>query len=255
MLLAIDIGNTHTVMGLFKDDELAANWRASTIPTRTGDEWFTQVMALSRLADFKFNEIKYTAISSVVPEVTLAILRMSSERLHIEPFMVESDADYGIKNAYDNPRAVGPDRICNAVAGYTLFGGPLIIVDFGTATTFDVISSDGVYLGGVIAPGLETSSKELHRRAAKLTRVDLHFPDKIIGRNTETSVQAGIMFGALESVDGIVKRIWDELGGRCKVIATGGLAGLIAPKSSVIESVQPFLVLIGLNIIFNRVKK
>lgn len=254
MLLVVDIGNTHIVMGVFNKEELSRNWRVSTISTRTSDEWFAQVMAFANSADFRKGDISDVAVSSVVPEVTFSFKKMAIERMGIEPFIVESGVDYGLKIAYDNPQAVGPDRICNSVAGLAKYGGPLIIVDFGTATTFDVVSEEGVYLGGAIAPGLETSSGELHRRAAKLTRVELAFPQSVIGKSTESSVQSGIMFGALEMVDGIVRRIWEEIGGKCRAISTGGLAALITPRSNTIELYEPFLVLRGLNIIFNRVR-
>jgi type III pantothenate kinase len=256
MLLAVDIGNTQVAMGVFDGEKMLGTWRIATVPQRTADECWTQVMAFCQATLLPLEKLQELAISSVVPEVTAAFRRMAKDRMPgVKPFILEPAEHCRIKIIYDNPRAVGADRICNAIAGFARFGGPLIIVDFGTATTFDVVDEKGDYMGGIIAPGLETSSTELHRRAAKLIKVDLKFPQNIIGKSTENSMQAGIMFGALEMVDGLVKRIWRELGGTCKVIATGGLAPLIAPKSDTISETIPFLVLEGLNIIYQQWKQ
>jgi len=256
MLLAIDIGNTQVVMGLFRGEEMLANWRIATWPERTADECWTQVMALCAATGHKTSDISHIAISSVVPAVTAAFIRMAKDWLILDtPFILRPEEYNLIRIDYDPPKAVGADRICNAVAGYKYYGGPLIIVDFGTATTFDVVADNGDYLGGCIMPGLETSTAELFKRAARLYKVDLNFPHKVIGKNTEKSLQAGIMFGIVEAVDGIVKRIWSELGGECKVIATGGLSPLVIKQSRTISETSPFLVLKGLNIIYGQMRK
>jgi type III pantothenate kinase len=256
MLLAIDIGNTQVVMGIFEEEKLLFTWRIATSAQRTADECWAQVLAMCQAYKFQVEWLREVAISSVAPEVTASFKRMVQDHIAgVEPFIFEPGEYQGIKIGYDNPRAVGADRICNAVAGYHHFGGPLIVVDFGTATTFDVVDGNGDYLGGAIAPGLETGSAELHRRAAKLVKVDLKYPDNAIGHSTESSMQAGIMFGVLDMVDGMVRRIWRELDTECLVVATGGLALLIAPKSQTITHVLPNLVLEGLNIIYHQMRK
>ena len=253
MLLAIDIGNTQVVMGGFVGDEMIASWRITTIPQRTADECWTQVIAFCQSSAISIDSFTDAAISSVVPELTHTFKRMAKDRMPgVEPFIFRPVEYKRISILYDNPNEVGADRICNAVAGFKRFGGPLIVIDFGTATTFDVVGEEGDYLGGIIAPGLETGSAELHRRAAKLIKVDLRFPHQVIGKSTENSIQAGVMFGGLEMMDGLVKRIWAEIGTECKVISTGGLAPLMAPHSKTISEVIPFLVLKGLNIIFKQ---
>ncbi len=255
-LLAIDIGNTQVVMGVFLGEKMSASWRIATQPQRTADECWTQVMAFCAASGITLDSLKKAAISSVVPQVTAAFRRMVYERLPgVEPFIFLPEEYNGIRIHYDNPAAVGADRICNAVAGFKRFGGPLIVVDFGTATTFDLIADNGDYLGGVIAPGMETAAAELLRRAAKLVKVDLKFPAAVVGNSTEKSTQSGIMFGALEMVDGLVKRIWGEIGGRCRVVATGGLAPLITEFSQTIEVYIPFMVLEGLNLIYRSRKE
>lgn len=254
MLLAIDIGNTQIVMGVFSGEKMKNSWRITTVPYRTADECWTQVMAFCQAVGVDYKELTECAVSSVVPAMTASFKRMAVDRMPWckKPFIFQPDEYPHIKNEYSNPKAVGADRICNAVAGYQLFGGPLIIVDFGTATTFDVVGKYGEYKGGVIAPGLETATSELYRRAAKLIKVDLKFPESVIGKSTETSMQAGIMFGSQEMVDGIVRRIWKELGGECKVIATGGIAPVVVPESKTISEIVPFLVLDGLNRIYRK---
>ena len=257
MLLAIDIGNTQVVMGVFEGDKMKASWRITTLPHRTADECWTQVMAFCQTAGITVEKLTAAAISSVVPRMTASFERMVQERIAggCEPFIFQPEEYPYISIRYDNPRSVGADRICNAVAGYAGFGGPLVIVDFGTATTFDVVGENGEYRGGIIAPGLETSSAELHRRAAKLVKVDLKFPPSAVGCSTETSIQSGIMFGALDMIDGLIRRIWREIGGECKAIATGGLAPVIVEKSETISQFVPFLVLDGLNRIYRKMSK
>ncbi|MCS7228761.1 MAG: type III pantothenate kinase [Candidatus Kryptonium sp.] len=254
MLLAIDIGNTHTVFGIYKDGELLHDWRVSSLITRTEDETWLLVKFFCNDANVNIEEITGVGISSVVPNLTDVFVWMSQKHFKTDPVIVSSDLDLGIKILYDDPSAVGADRLCNAVAGYTKYGGPVIIVDFGTATTYDVVSENGEYLGGVIAPGIETSAAELHRRAAKLPKIELHFPKSVIGTNTVSSMQSGIMYGAVDAMEGMIKRIKNIIGQHAKVIATGGLAKAIIEKTNVIDFYEPSLVLDGIYIIYNRVK-
>ena len=253
MLMAIDIGNTQIAAGLFVEDELVAHWRISSTGKRTEDETWILLDAICRTHGYNIVETTGLAISSVVPDMTPTFEKMAQKYLHINPITVRHDLDLGINIRYENPASVGADRICNAIAGYAKFGGPLVVVDFGTATTFDVISKEGDYLGGIIAPGIETSALILHQRAAKLPRVELSFPEKIIGSSTETSMQSGLMYGAVEMVDGLVNRIREELGSDAVTVATGGLARVVLNKLRSVRIIEPYLTLEGLRIIYNRV--
>jgi type III pantothenate kinase len=252
MLLAIDIGNTHTVLGLYSNDQMFGHWRISSLITRTEDECWILLRLFCEYSKMPFEQIDGVAISSVVPNLTPMFQQMAEKHLKIVPIVISSQIDLGIKILYDDPNAVGADRICNAIAGFTKYGGPLVVVDFGTATTFDVIAKNGDYLGGVIFPGIETSAMNLHRRAAKLPKVELKFPSKVIGTNTEASMQSGILFGAVDQVDGMVKRISDEFGEKVNYIATGGLAPLIVGHSKYLSIIEPFLILDGLRLIHSR---
>jgi type III pantothenate kinase len=254
MLLAIDIGNTHTVIGVFRYESLIADWRIASFGLRTADEQWLTIKSFFRESNIDPAAITGVGISSVVPELTPIFETLSRKRLSIEPVIVSACLDLGMKILYNDPSAVGADRICNAIAGFRKFGGPLIIIDFGTATTYDVISATGDYLGGVIALGLESQAAELHRRAAKLPRIELRYPDRIIGRETIGSMQAGVMFGTVDAVEGMVRRIRKELGTPARVIATGGLSSVIAQCTSVIESVEPALVLEGIRLIWEKAK-
>ncbi len=254
MLLAIDIGNTHTVFGIYKDGKLLQDWRVSSQIARTEDEVWLIVKFFCSDLNINVNEITGVGISSVVPNLTDIFVWMSQKHLNIEPVVISAELDLGIKILYDDPSAVGADRLCNAVAGFVKYGGPVIIVDFGTATTYDVVSEKGEYLGGVIAPGLETSAAELHRRAAKLPKIELHFPKDVIGRNTISSMQSGIMYGAVDAMEGMVRRIRNIVGQNAKVVATGGLAKVIIKYTNVIDFYEPSLVLDGIWIIYNRLK-
>lgn len=255
MLLAIDIGNTQVVMGVFSDGEMIASWRIATWPQRTADECWAQVLAMFQAWELSVGGITDAAISSVAPAITSTFKRMTTDWMGIDdPYILRPEEYDFIEIKYDQSRSVGADRICNAVAGYEMFGGPLVIVDFGTATTFDVVDEQGNYLGGAIMPGLETSTAELFKKAARLFKVGLRFPETVIGQSTETSIQAGIMYGAIDSVDGIARRIWRELGQECKVIATGGLAPVIVKRSGTVSETVPFLVLKGLNRIYHQVR-
>ena len=256
MLLAVDIGNTLIVMGIFHQSEMLGSWRIASLLQRTADECWTQVMACCSALKIDAAALTEAAISSVVPEITSAFTRMVNDHMPgVQPFIFKPHEYDGMEIIYDSPKSVGSDRICNAVAGFQRFGGPLIIVDFGTATTFDVVDEKGRYIGGIIAPGLETSAAQLHHRAAKLVKVDFKFPPKVIGDSTETSIQSGLMFGTVEMIDGLVNRIWKEIGRKCPVIATGGLAPLLSEKCAAINQVVPFLVLEGLHLIYQQVKR
>ena len=253
MLLAIDVGNTHTVAGIFDGPKLTADWRMASAVHRTADESWLTIKSFCREADIQVERISGVGISSVVPDLTDIFETMARKYLRVQPVVVHAGINLGVTIHYKDPTSVGADRICNAVAGFAKYGGPLIIIDFGTATTYDVVSENGDYLGGVIALGLESAAEELHRRAAMLPKIELHFPDHVIGRETVTSMQAGIMFGTVDSVEGIVRRIRAELGKEARVIATGGLAFAVARYTKVIEACEPSLVLDGLRLIWERV--
>jgi type III pantothenate kinase len=254
MLLAVDIGNTHTIIGIFSANQLTASWRMASSAHRTADESWLVIKSFCDDAGITTSSITAVGISSVVPNLTDIFITIAQKYIKVEPICVSAALDLGIKVLYKDLGTVGADRLCNAIAGFKKYGGPLIIIDFGTATTYDVVSKDGDYLGGIIALGLETGAEELHRRAAKLPKIELHFPKKVIGQETFSSMQSGIMFGAVDAVEGIVRRIKKELGSEAKVIATGGLATVMAKHTRVIEACEPSLVLEGVRLIYDRVK-
>lgn len=253
MLLAIDVGNTHTVVGIFDGTRLLADWRMTSVARKTSDEHWLTIKGFCSGADIPTARINAVGISSVVPDLTDIFESMTRKHLKVEPVTVSASLDLGIKIHYKDPVTVGADRLCNAVAGFRKYGGPLIVIDFGTATTYDVLTRNGDYLGGVIALGLESSASELHHRAAMLPRIELKFPDSVIGKETASSMQAGTMFGAVDAVEGMVKRIQRELGTPARVIATGGLAGIVSQYTAVIEACEPSLVLEGIRLIVERV--
>jgi type III pantothenate kinase len=259
MFLAIDIGNTHTVFGIFDRKALKAEWRMTSSQQKTEDEVGMQLLAF--LHQFKINPraVNGIGISSVVPDLTDTYVVMGRKYFRHEPVVVGAALDLGFRIHYDDPSQVGADRLCNAIAGFAKHGGPLIIIDFGTATTFDIVASNGDYLGGVISPGVETAAADLHRRAAKLPRVELHFPKKIIGTDTVSSMQAGILYGALDAMEGMVKRLQAEIrnseGKTARVIATGGFSRLMMLHSTLIEAHEPALVLEGVRMIHERVRR
>lgn len=255
MLLAIDIGNTHTVFGVFDKKRLIGDWRVSSAVSRTEDEIGTQVRAFLEDAGIKPKDVEGVAISSVVPNLTEIFVMMSRKYFGVEPVVVSADLNLGIKIHYEDPSVVGADRLCNAVAGFAKYGGPLIIIDFGTATTYDVVSERGDYLGGVIAPGIETSAADLHRRAAKLPRIELKFPREVIGRDTVSSMQAGILYGAVDAMEAMIGRIKRKVGRKAKVIVTGGYSKIIKDQSDSIDHYEPALVLHGLQLIYEKVNK
>jgi len=259
MLLAIDIGNTHTVFGVYNGERLVADWRVTSSLQRTEDESGTQLCQFLQGVGIEVSEISTVGISSVVPNLTEVFLAMTRKYFRVDPIIVTSGLDLGLKIHYDDPGAVGADRLCNAVAGFTKHGGPLIIIDFGTATTYDLVASNGDYLGGVIAPGIETSAADLHRRAAKLPKIELRFPAKLLATDTVSSMQAGILYGAVDAMEGMVRRLQIEMKTRekkpAKVIATGGFSKLMSEHSSVIEACEPALVLNGVRLICERVRR
>lgn len=250
--LMIDIGNTHTVIGLFQDDILAYHWRLSTHTARTEDEIWVILKSFFREANCDFTKIQGACISSVVPDFTILFNRMLKKYLRLSPMHIGPNLDLGMKILYEEPNAVGADRICNAVAGKNKYGSPLVILDFGTATTFDCINSDGNYLGGVICPGIENAASVLHHKAAKLPKIELNFPSSVIGKNTEESMQSGIMYGFIELINGLLEKIIDELGENPKVIATGGLASIIAEKTEKIYKIDDNLNLDGIYYIYKK---
>jgi type III pantothenate kinase len=252
MLLAIDVGNTHTVIGLFDGIRLVADWRIASVTHRTADETWLSLRNFCLEANIPLPSITGVGISSVVPDLTGVFETMARKYVRVEPVTVHAGLDLGIRILYHDPTAVGADRLCNAVAGFRKYGGPLIIADFGTATTYDCVSASGDYLGGVIAPGLESSAAELHRRAAKLPKIELKFPASVIGRETATSMQAGVMYGAVDALEGMIRRIRKELGAETRVIATGGLSAVLAGHTTLIEACEPSLVLDGIRLICER---
>lgn len=255
MLLCIDVGNTHTQFGVYERGRLRNDYRVASEVVRTEDEIGIVVLSLLEHDGIKLRKIEGVGISSVVPNLTGILEKMSEKYFGCDPLVVNSNLDLGVKVDYDEPHAVGSDRVCAAVAGYRKYGGPLIILDFGTATTFDVVSAEGVYLGGAIAPGLETGATDLQRRAAKLPRIELRFPEEVIGKTTVKSMQSGIMFGAVDAMEGIVGRIRKSLGADAQVIATGGFAKIMSAQSRVIDHIEPTLVLEGVHIIYENNRK
>jgi len=255
MLLVIDVGNTNTVLGLYRGEELLRSWRLHTDRARTADEWALTVHELFGLAGLDFPVVEEVIISCVVPPVLFAVEELCREYFRLEPWVVGPGIRTGMPILYDNPQEVGADRIVNAVAAYARQRRSLIVVDFGTATTFDVISARGEYLGGAIAPGLAISAEALFQRASKLPRVEIACPPQVVAKNTVNSMQAGLFYGYVGLVDGIVARMKQELGEEPYVLATGGLAGVVAPFSQTINEVEANLTLEGLRIIFELNKK
>lgn len=252
MLLAIDVGNTQTVMGLFSGEELVSHWRVSTNHSLTADEIRVKVGGLLALDGRSWAEVDDLILSSVVPVMTMAWEQVAADACGRDAMVVGPGLKTGMPIRYGNPHEVGPDRIVNGIAAYERFGGPVIVVDFGTATTIDVISEDGAYLGGVIAPGVETSAEALFSKAARLAKVDLEAPTTVIGTSTRTSVQSGLMLGEAVMVDGLVRLVREELGAQAPVVATGGLAVRMAPLCDTVEHVDPDLTLTGLRLIRER---
>lgn len=253
MLLAIDVGNTNIVYGLFDGPKLVHQFRVETSRGRTADEYAVVLRQLLSMRNIAASDVTAAIIASVVPAITEPMLDLVRRGFGFEAMVVGPGIKTGMSILYENPREVGADRIVNAVAAFERFKSSLIVVDFGTATTFDCVTAKGEYMGGVIAPGIQISADALFTRAAKLPRVEIARPPKVIGRNTQHSMQSGIVFGYVGLVDGLVDRIVEEMGlSSCAIIATGGLARVIAPLSRTIQDVDDDLTLSGLRILFER---
>lgn len=252
MIFVLDVGNTNTVIGVYENDELKHHWRIETSRNKTEDEFGMLIKALLEHVELTFEDFEGIIISSVVPPIMAALERMCVKYFGTNPIVVGPGIKTGLNIKYDNPREVGADRIVNAVAAIEEYGGPLIIVDFGTATTYCYINEHKQYIGGAIAPGIGISTEALYSRAAKLPRIEIVKPEAIVGKSTVAAMQAGILYGYVGQVEGIVSRMKAESLLEPKVIATGGLSSLIASESNVIDVVDPFLTLTGLKLIYKR---
>ena len=255
MLLAIDIGNTNIKIGVFDGDELKATWNLTTGIHRTTDEYGGVLLNLMERKKVSPSEITGVALCSVVPPLLPAFVELCTKYLHSEALVVEAGVKTGMRIRLDNPREVGSDRVVDAVAAQHLYGKPLIIVDLGTATTFSVVSQEGDYLGGAIAPGIVIATEALYTRTAALPRIRLNRPEQAIGRNTIAAMQSGVIFGHVGLIEGMIQRIEQELGSKAKVIATGGQAYFLAQEIPAIEMVNPDLTLIGLRLIYEMNKE
>jgi type III pantothenate kinase len=252
VIFVFDVGNTNIVLGVYNQDELIHHWRIETNRNKTEDEYGMMIKELFDHVNLTFSEIDGIIISSVVPPIMFSLERMCEKYFHVKPLVVGPGMKTGLNIKYENPREVGADRIVNAIAAIQEYGSPLIIVDFGTATTYCYINEQKQYMGGAIAPGIGISTEALYSRAAKLPRIEIVRPDDVIGKNTVSAMQAGILFGYVGQVEGIVQRMKAQSKEVPTVIATGGLAPLIAKESNVIDVVDPFLTLKGLHIIYKR---
>jgi type III pantothenate kinase len=251
MLLVLDVGNTNTTLGVYNGPTLTHSWRLTSERQRTVDEYGIMCRTLLELAGLDVSAIDAIAISSVVPPLDFTLFKMAQVYFHLEPLFVRA-ANAGIPVLYDDPMEVGADRIVNSVAALTKYGAPCIVVDFGTATTFDVISRAGEYLGGIICPGIQISADALFQRAARLRNTEIRRPEKLIGTNPTASIQSGLYYGNIALVDGLLEKMIEELGPDTRVIATGGLAPLISRGSRLIETSDPDITLEGLRIIYER---
>ncbi len=250
MLLAIDIGNTNLTIGLYDGDKLGWHWRLATDHNRMPDEYGLQLLGLLQHAGHSVHDLTGISLSSVVPPLTGRVIQACSEYLKQTPLVVDTGVKTGIRIRYEDPRAVGADRVCDAAAVMHFYGGPACVIDFGTATTFNAITREGDYLGGAITAGINLAAEALYTRAAKLPRIDLQRPPNVIGRNTIHAMQSGLLYGYVSMVEGMVDRFRRELGPDTKIIATGGLAEVVARETPVIQHIAPWLTLDGLRIIW-----
>lgn len=253
MLLACDVGNTQTVIGMLQRGELKGHWRLSTQPERTADEWALMFKGLLEQVELSFDRnVTGVVISSVVPRVTEPLRDMTERYFHFDPVIVGPGVRTGMPIATDTPREVGADRVVNSIAAHARYGGPCIVIDFGTATTFDAVSAKGEYLGGAIAPGVQISTNALVANAAQLRNIEFIEPRSVIGKTTVEAIQAGVLYGFAGQVDGIVERMREELSAPAPTIATGGLAPVMMPLTKAIDHHEPWLTLEGLQIVFDR---
>jgi type III pantothenate kinase len=252
MLLAIDIGNSETVVGFFDGQDLVHQWRMTSKSPRTADEFHLLVLSLLRESQVDRSRVQRVAVASVVPSLTPEFVAMSERLFGVTPLVIDGRVDTGVPLNVDDPTSVGADRIVNLVGAKARHGAPAIVVDLGTATTFDALDAGGVYQGGAIAPGVGISAEALFQRGARLARVELKPPPRAIGKTTEEHLQAGIVFGQVGQIDEIVKRIAAEMGGKPKVVATGGLAPVLAPHSCTIDVIDPDLTLHGIRLVEER---
>ena len=253
MLLAVNVGNTNTVLGVFRGAELEHQWRTSTETERTADELAVLFGGLLEQADLSFsNQITGVVISSVVPTSTGALRDMVERYFNFPPVIVGPGTKTGMPILTDNPRELGADRVVNALAAFNRYGGPCIVIDFGTATTYDAVSEKGEFLGGAIAPGLQTKNASLSRETARLPQVELQAPRTAIGKNTVDAIQSALIFGTAAEADGMIERMRKEFGGDATVVATGGLASLIIPHCQFVDEHDPWLTLEGLRLVFER---
>ena len=250
MLLTIDVGNTNLTLGLYDGDKLEPHWRLATDHARMPDEYGLQFLGLLEHARRSFSDLTGICLASVVPQLTQRIVQACREYLKQDPLIVDTGIKTGIRIRYEDPKAVGADRVADAVATLRLYGGPACIVDFGTATTFNALTRDGDYLGGAITAGINLAADALFTHAAKLQRIDIQRPPSVIGRNTVHAMQAGLLFGYVSMAEGMVARFRVELGDDMKVVATGGLASIVAQETKVIDVLAPWLTLDGLRIIW-----
>ncbi len=252
MLLAIDCGNTHIVLGVYQGQKLLSHWRLQSNANRTEDEYLVLIESLLNREGLNIKDINHLALGTVVPTFQTIFMRLAKKYLNITPLCIDYTTDTGMPIFLDNPAEAGADRIINAVAAYAVYGGPLIVVDFGTATTFDCVSQKGEFLGGAIAPGIEISQEALFSKAARLFQVPLSPPEHVIGKNTQECLQAGLIWGFAGQVDGLIRRMQQELGQKAYVVATGGLAKTIADYTETIDQIDPMLTLEGLRLIYER---
>ena len=253
MLLAVNVGNTNTVLGVFRGADLEQQWRTSTEPERTADELAVLFAGLLEQVGLSFsNQITGVVLSSVVPTSTSALREMVNRYFNFPPVVVEPGTKTGLSIATDNPRELGADRVVNALAAFSRYGGPCIVIDFGTATTYDVVSERGEFLGGAIAPGIQTKNASLSRETARLPQVELAAPRSVVGKNTVEAIQAALIYGSAAEADGMIERLRKELGGSATVVATGGLASLVVPHCQFVDEQDPWLTLEGLRLVFER---